>query len=90
MRPLRMIGKYSYAMYIFHEPLNNFAGRPLVAALKINVSQSIFWSATYIVIMTAVTFVLAWVSWHVLEKPFLNLKRFFTPSSPVQTSPETS
>ena len=84
LRPLRMIGKYSYAMYIFHEPLHNFAGRPIVAALQINVAQSIFWSAAYIVIMTAATFVVAWISWHVLEKPFLDLKRFFTPSFAVQ------
>ncbi len=90
LRPLRMIGKYSYAIYIFHKPLHTFVGRPLVAALKINISQSIFWSAAYIVIMTAATFGLAWVSWRVLEKPFLDLKRFFTPSFPVRTSPGTS
>lgn len=90
LRSLRMTGKYSYAIYVFHEPLHNLVGRPIVASLPIDVAHSIFWSIVYIVTMTALSFAVAWLSWHILEKPFLDLKRFFTPSFSVQTTLRTS
>ena len=77
--PLRMLGKYSYAMYVFHKPLHDYVGRPLVAAMHLDVSASVPLAATYIVIGIVVTFAVAFVSWHVYEKHFLNLKRFFVP-----------
>jgi peptidoglycan/LPS O-acetylase OafA/YrhL len=79
-RPLRDLGKYSYAMYVFHKPVHDFVGQPLLIALGFDVSQSVFRSTAYIIIVTAVTFTVAFVSWHVLEKHFLRLKRFFVPN----------
>lgn len=81
LRPLRAIGKYSYAMYVFHKPVHDFVGQPLVAALQLKVSQSVLWSTAYIIIVTAGTFAVALFSWHVLEKHFLQLKRFFVPTA---------
>ncbi len=77
--PLRTLGKYSYAMYVFHKPLHDYAGRPLVAAMQLDVSKSVALAASYIVIGIVVTFAIAVVSWHLYEKHFLSLKRFFVP-----------
>ncbi len=74
-RPLQVIGKYSYGMYIFHKPLHDFLGAPL--ALKFNTSQSVLLSTIYIVISTCVIFAAAFISWHLFEKHFLKMKQFF-------------
>lgn len=79
-RPLRAMGKYSYAIYIFHKPLHDLAGKPLLKALRIDVSQSVAWSAAYMAVAIACSFLLAFCSWHLLEKRFLRMKRFFVAS----------
>jgi peptidoglycan/LPS O-acetylase OafA/YrhL len=81
IHPLRALGKYSYAMYVFHKPVHDFVGRSALIALDFDVSQSILWSTIYMVIVTALTFAVAFVSWHVLERHFLRLKRFFVPNA---------
>jgi peptidoglycan/LPS O-acetylase OafA/YrhL len=75
---LRALGKYSYAIYLFHYPLLNYfryvyrmrevpellgSAIPAQFALTLTVSVA--------------SFVLAWLSWHLYEKHFLKLKRFF-------------
>jgi peptidoglycan/LPS O-acetylase OafA/YrhL len=63
---LGSIGKYSYAMYLFHP----FVLRTLHRYhLPFNVIG-------YLACLAA-TYAAAWVSWQVLEKPFLQLKRYF-------------
>ena len=66
---LRAFGKYSYAIYLFHSPIMELL-RPV---------QSVN-SALFAIVVTACSFAAAFVSWHVWEEPFLNLKRYF-PSS---------
>jgi peptidoglycan/LPS O-acetylase OafA/YrhL len=76
---LRAIGKYSYAMYLFH---------PIVLAeLGNRVSeQGVFPRVggafagpllLYDLVALAMTFGLAWLSWQLVESPALQLKRFF-------------
>jgi len=76
--PVRLIGKYSYAMYIFHLPIMivwfsyfvpNYEGVSEVGVLM----QVLL---NYLIVFT-LTFTLAAVSWHVLEYPALKLKRRF-------------
>lgn len=78
-RPLRVLGKYSYALYLFHLPLRalirdtvygpdrflTVAGSPLPG-------QLLFYVAA-----TLLTLLAAWLSWNLYEKHFLALKRFF-------------
>jgi peptidoglycan/LPS O-acetylase OafA/YrhL len=73
--PLRVLGKYSYAMYIFQTPLI-----PLLSAA---ISPAILTSAlggrllggfAYVISMFAITFALAVLSWHCLEKWCLRLR----------------
>jgi peptidoglycan/LPS O-acetylase OafA/YrhL len=72
--PMRNLGKYSYALYIFHPfvfivfdawlsqrpGLFRHAHNPLVALAPM-----------------AITYLAAFLSWHLYEKHFLKLKRFF-------------
>ncbi|MBL0123509.1 MAG: hypothetical protein IPP88_12505 [Betaproteobacteria bacterium] len=76
LRPLRAIGKYSYAMYVFHKPLHDYVGRPLVVALNFDASHSILLNTVYVTAGIIVTFTAALISWHLFEKHFLRMKRF--------------
>lgn len=79
---LRRLGKYSYAMYVFQGPLI-----PLVAGvwssaivaswLRLDATTSVLATIVYTMGMFALTFASAVLSWHVLEKHFLKLKRYF-------------
>ncbi len=72
-RGLLFFGKYSYAMYMFHVPI-------------IIILMEIFWETRrqnaqmwllYIVITFGLTILLSLLSWHLLEKHALKLKKYF-------------
>ncbi len=71
-RPLRLIGRYSYGMYIFHLPLSVFIAFPLLQHLVPDINTAV--RAGYVVVMTVVTFCLAALSYEFFESPFLRLK----------------
>ncbi len=75
--PLRSLGKYSYAMYVFHKPLHDLVGRPLLAKLRVDMAHSLIAELLYISGSVVVLYALALLSYHLFEKHFLNLKRFF-------------
>ncbi len=71
---LRAIGKYSYAMYVFHV---------LIQAATVQLLSPLEELPAYIakplavVWVTAVSFAAAWLSYHLYEKRFLQMKRYF-------------
>jgi peptidoglycan/LPS O-acetylase OafA/YrhL len=74
---LRSFGKYSYAIYLFHQPLNQMVGTPLLHSL---VPQGgLEAGCAYMVSGTAASYAMAFVSYHGYEKHFLALKRYFPP-----------
>lgn len=83
-RPLGFFGKYSYGMYVLHLPL-------VVALERIGFGIGSFprlagsdvpGAVAYTLIAIALTTLLALASWHLYEKQFLKLKKFFPlPSS---------
>jgi len=76
--PLRSCGKYSYAMYVFHVPIHKLVGIPLLALLfGTHVAPGLM--ALYAVAVGIVSYLLAYLSWHVYEKRWLNLKHRFAP-----------
>ena len=75
LSPLRLAGKYSYAMYIFHTPLHLLVGLPVLARLTAGRPVGMMVGIVYFAIATLVTFLAALLSFHVLEKHFLKLKR---------------
>ena len=76
--PLVVLGRYSYALYLFHLPVRAavrdtlFArGWPLTAGGSYLPAQLAFYAVS-----TGAALALAWASWHLLEKRFLALRRF--------------
>jgi peptidoglycan/LPS O-acetylase OafA/YrhL len=76
-KPLRLIGRYSYGMYVFHLPLHVFFGGPLLHRYfpQPTVGQSLLYTAA----VTLATFLLAALSYELFERRFLDLKRKLMP-----------
>jgi peptidoglycan/LPS O-acetylase OafA/YrhL len=74
--PLRSCGRYSYAMYIFHNLLHKLVGEPrLLARFGEHLpAPTVF---VYAIAVLAVSYLLGLASYHLLEKHFLRLKRLF-------------
>jgi peptidoglycan/LPS O-acetylase OafA/YrhL len=72
------IGRYSYAMYLFHAPLiellaprfRQWTGVP-------GMDQRLLPAILFTGLTLIVTYAAAWLSWHLLEKHFLKLKAYF-------------
>jgi peptidoglycan/LPS O-acetylase OafA/YrhL len=77
--PLRAVGKYSYAMYVFHTFYHAELGLPFLAR-HVPEPRSLTIALIYFAVMTVLTYLTALLSYHLLEKHFLALKRRF-PSS---------
>jgi peptidoglycan/LPS O-acetylase OafA/YrhL len=75
--PLRLIGRYSYGMYIFHLPLHVFVGGPLLHRLTAKTTPGV--ALTYIAVMLLASFALAALSYELFERRFLDLKRHLIP-----------
>ena len=77
-RILRRTGRYSYALYIFHNLLVFRITNHLfsVSQLPRIGGSQLAGQLLFLVTATALSFGLAWLSWHGLEQPFLRLKRF--------------
>ncbi len=79
---LRNLGRYSYAMYVLHVPVAILLGRPLLAhwlgdltpeaARQAVLSPMVL--AGYLVGGCLVTYLLAWCSWHGIERWCLRFK----------------
>jgi len=76
LAPLRSIGKYSYAMYIFHGLLHKLLGEPWLVA-RFGKIPPVAAVMLYSLVLLVVTYALAVVSYHTFEKRFLALKGRF-------------
>jgi len=74
--PLRSVGRYSYAIYIFHNLLHQLVGQPWLMA-HVGKLPPLPIAFVYALVVFAVSYVAAFCSYHALEKHFLKLKRFF-------------
>ena len=87
-------GKYSYALYLFH-PLLSHVGHGMVnhlarrsGFLRTLPQLSRDWMALPLTL--SLSFGSAWVSWHLFEKRFLGLNRFFSFPQRAETETGTS
>jgi peptidoglycan/LPS O-acetylase OafA/YrhL len=72
--PLRSIGKVSFAMYVFHLPIA-IAIKPMLARYLTPTSTYFGIANTSLVIVAS--YLAAFASYHLLEKHFLRLKKYF-------------
>jgi len=75
-RFLLVLGTYSYGLYVLHVIVRAALVRAVGTPFAIGGSQ-LPWQFGFLMLCTGVTLVLALVSWHVLEKRFLDLKKHF-------------
>jgi peptidoglycan/LPS O-acetylase OafA/YrhL len=76
--PLRYCGKYSYAIYIFHQLIHKLLGEPwMLAVFGMHPPAHIVY--LYSLTIGLVSFGAAYLSYHLLEKHFLALKYLFAP-----------
>ena len=76
-RPLRVVGKYSYALYLWHVTVNAFL---YGVGIPRWVDNRTIGDLLYCVVAGAATLGIALVSWFFVEYPASQLKgRFFTP-----------
>lgn len=70
--PMRRIGRYSYAMYVFHLPLHVFVGLPLLERLFPTISVAV--ALLHAVAISVVSIAAAALSYELFERHFLHLK----------------
>jgi peptidoglycan/LPS O-acetylase OafA/YrhL len=77
-RWLRFLGKYSYALYVFHYPLISAlkAHGFSVGALPTVAGSELPAQLIFTAVLVALAVALALLSWHAWEAPFLGLKRY--------------
>lgn len=76
-KPLHTLGKHSYAMYVFHKPLHDWIGKPLLRHFGLMTAPSSANAVAYFLIASFTTLAAAVVSYHSFEKHFLIMKRRF-------------
>lgn len=84
---LRRFGKYSYGIYVYHKPLHDLFGLPLLRQFGLDQNTSVVTSLLYFGLLTFTTVLMAWISWELFESYFMALKNRFerpAPSRPVQ------
>lgn len=76
--PFRACGKYSYAIYVFHQLIHKIWGEPwLISTFGSQPSARIVY--LYSLTIGLVSFGAAYLSYHLLEKHFLSRKYLFAP-----------
>ncbi len=80
---MRTLGRYSYALYVVHVPIGYYLSRRIDIAAKFPtvLGSSLPGEAAFVIAAFIPTFLVAWLSWQLLESPFLRLKRYFSYST---------
>jgi peptidoglycan/LPS O-acetylase OafA/YrhL len=78
-RWLGTVGKYSYGMYIYHVPLYLVMEHTLETRFGVVFPLPLRWALLYIAFLIAVTFLIAKISYDLVESKILALKIYFRP-----------
>jgi peptidoglycan/LPS O-acetylase OafA/YrhL len=77
LRPLIFLGKYSYGLYVFHFPVYWLCRNAFLLQISRFIHQDSLAKIGAASLCVLFTIGLSLVSFHLLEKPFLRLKRYF-------------
>ena len=86
-RGLRLVGKYSYAVYVFHRPVSDLLGARYLEGLLPRPDVSVMSTLIYLAAALAVCLGLAALSYRFIERPFLKLKSRFKADAPDAPAP---
>lgn len=79
---LKILAKYSYAIYVFHLPVLKLWIATFAVDTEGREGIKFLLAVNYNCLMVlALSSIFAFVSWHILEHPILKLKRFFPKKS---------
>lgn len=81
-KPLRFLGKYSYGLYVYH-PFVFERSNALLERLGFGPQPS--WSLPVFAVGVVATIGVAWLSWQIIESPFLRLKDRFEYAEPMDS-----
>jgi peptidoglycan/LPS O-acetylase OafA/YrhL len=82
--PLRSCGKYSYAIYVFHQLIHKLLGEPWMVS-KFGGHPPALAVCAYSLTIGLVSFCAAFLSYHLVEKHFLALKHLFVAQTATAT-----
>lgn len=82
---LRSCGKYSYAIYVFHQLIHKLLGEPFMAA-RFGSHPPAHAVYLYGATIGLISFGAAFLSYHLLEKHFLSLNYLFAPRIPIPST----
>jgi peptidoglycan/LPS O-acetylase OafA/YrhL len=84
---LRALGTYSYGLYVIHHPLLFLLPRSWsLQSLQTHIGSYLPAWLLYLLLMAGATFILASVTWHGFERPFLDLKETLAPRQQARSS----
>jgi peptidoglycan/LPS O-acetylase OafA/YrhL len=86
-KALYFIGKISYGIYVYHELLKPFFIIYVYKNLQKLMPDGIILLFTFTIISTAISILIAWVSWIALESPLLKLKKHFNYNRKIVVNP---
>ena len=77
---MALFGRYSYAMYVVHLLVSFELARQFIAhdMTPLVLGGQFVVNIVFVACAMSITLGIAWVSWHVIEQPFLRLKSRFT------------
>lgn len=87
LKPVMFCGKLCYGLYLLHQPVGVVVSDLFVAQIQ---QSPVLWTIITLLISTSLSLLVAWVSFHLFEKQFLKLKRFFASPSREQAVPQTA
>jgi peptidoglycan/LPS O-acetylase OafA/YrhL len=76
--PLRLVGRYSYGMYVLHLPLHVFFGAVLLRRITSHPTPAT--ALIYTAGLTVASFLVAAASYELFERRFLRMKRWLVPA----------
>jgi peptidoglycan/LPS O-acetylase OafA/YrhL len=77
--PLRWLGKYSYGIYVFHHLIQGWPADRWLRSI-VPSAPLIVIDVGYLIVISALSCMAAYLSYHLLEKWFLRMKHRFVPS----------
>lgn len=79
LAPLRSLGRYSYAIYLFHMPIHSMVVVPAYQRMGQDLPMPLPEALAVALVSGLLTVVAGWLSYHLIEKRFLGLKERVAP-----------